>query len=233
VSNSTDPALAHAPHPVEVVQPTVSAAPPTRVRAANAARSVLHVGAALMALVLLRALPTRSWQIAVSAAVAMAGWTMEISRRKSPAVNARVMALFAPVAHPHEHHGINSATWYVTAVFLLTLFAERSAAELGVVVLGIADPAAALIGRRFGRTRLRANRSLEGTLGFVVVGALAAGAWLRFACALPTPLMALLSVSSGVAGALTELVSTRLDDNFTIPVVVSAAVSAAQLLAAA
>jgi dolichol kinase len=166
--------------------------------------------------------------IAVSAAFAVSGWTMEIVRRRSPAANARIMAVFAPVAHPHERHGVNSATYYVTALLLLAIFAPLQAAEVGVVVLGLADPAAGLIGRRFGRTRLRANRSLEGTLGFVVVGALAAGAWLSLTHPLPLAALGLLALVGGVAGALTELFSTRLDDNFTIPVAVAVAVSAAQ-----
>jgi dolichol kinase len=206
-------------------------APP--IRATNYTRSVFHVCSALFALVMLRWLPGRAWVIGVSAAFALAGWTMEIARRRSPAVNERLMAVFAPVAHPHERHGINSSTWYVTALLLLGLFAPLRATEIGVVVLGIADPAAGLIGRRFGKTRLRANRSLEGTLGFVVVGAVAAAAWLHLGAAAPGPLalpaLVTLAVVGGVVGALTELMSTRLDDNFTIPVAVTAAVSLAQV----
>ena len=187
------------------------------------------MGSALAALAMLRFLPTQGWIIGVSAAFAAAGWTMEFARRRSTAVNERLMAIFAPVAHPHERHGINSSTWYCTALLLLALFAPRRAAEVGVVVLGIADPAAGLIGRRFGRTRIRANRSLEGSLGFVVVGALAAAAWLTFVYATPLPALGILAGVGAVAGALTELGSTRLDDNFTIPVVVTVAVSVAQL----
>ncbi len=207
-------------------------APP--IRATNYTRSIFHVCSALFALAMLRWLPGRAWVIGVSAAFAVAGWTMEFARRRSPAVNERLMAVFAPVAHPHERHGINSSTWYVTALLLLGLFAPLRATEIGVVVLGIADPAAGLIGRRFGKTRLRANRSLEGTLGFVVVGAIAAAAWLHLGAAAPGPLalpaLVTLAVVGGVVGALTELMSTRLDDNFTIPVAVTAAVSLAQAL---
>lgn len=208
-------------------------APPRNPRATNYTRSLFHVASALFALGLLRFLPSRSWLIAASAGFAVSGWTMEIARRRSAAVNERLMALFAPVAHPHERHGINSSTWYVTALVLLSLFAPLRAAEVGVVVLGLADPAAGLIGRRFGSIRIRANRSLEGTLGFVAVGALTAAAWLHVAHATPLPALAVLAGVSGVVGALVELVSTRLDDNFTIPVAVTAAVSVAQMLVGA
>lgn len=215
--------------PEEVSTPP---APPVSrpARPANATRSLFHVGSAAFALALLRFLPGRPWIIGVSAAFAISGWTMELARRQSPAVNARLMALFSRVAHPHERHGVNSSTYYVTALLLIALVAPLRAAEVGVLVLGLADPAAGLIGRRFGRTRLRANRSLEGTLGFVAVGALAAGVWLATVHAIALPALAILALVAGVSGALTELASTRLDDNFTIPVAVTAAVSLAQAL---
>jgi dolichol kinase len=211
-----------------VPEARISEARISEARPQNNARSVFHVGSALAALALLHWLPSRGWLIAVSVAFAASGWTMEIARRLSPAANRRLMALFAPVAHAHERHGINSATWYCTALVLLALFAPLRAAEVGVVVLGLADPAAGFIGRRFGKTRLRKNRSLEGSLGFVVVGALAAGAWLAVSGGVALPALAVLAVVGGVVGALTEIGSTRLDDNFTIPVTVALAVSLAQ-----
>ncbi len=215
------------PEPVDAPRDASPALPKSR--PANYARSLFHMGSAAFALALLRLLPGRGWIVGVSAAFAVSGWTMEIWRRRSPAANARVMAVFAPVAHPHERHGVNSSTYYVTALLLLALFAPLRAAELGVIVLGLADPAAGLIGRRFGKTRLRAGRSLEGTLGFALVGALAAGAWLAAFHAPVSTALGLLALVAGVAGALAELLSTRLDDNFTIPVAVSAAVTAAQV----
>jgi dolichol kinase len=191
------------------------------------------VGSAALALAMLHWLPSRGWLIAVAGAFCVAGWTMEIARRRSPVANRALMALFAPVAHAHERHGINSATWYCTALLLLGLFAPIRAAEVGVLVLGLADPAAGFIGRRFGRTRLRKNRSLEGSLGFVVVGALAASAWLLFVHAMPLAAVALLAGVAALVGALTEIGSTRLDDNFTIPVAVALAVGVVQPLIAA
>ncbi len=210
-------------------EPTVSA-PRAPSRPQNYARSLFHVGCAVGVLALLRFLPSRGWLIGVAVAGFTAAWTMEIARRRSGAANDRIMAVFAPIAHPHEHHGINSATWYTTALLLLAIFAPIRAAEVGVLVLGVADPAAGLIGRRFGRTRLRANRSLEGSIGFVVVGVLAAGAWLAVVYGLALPALLTLALVGGLVGALTELASTRFDDNFTIPVTVALAVWIAQAL---
>ncbi len=201
---------------------------PPPIRAANSTRSIFHLASALLALALLHLLPSRAWLVGVSAAFAISAWTMEIARRRSPAVNDRLMALFSPVAHPHERHRVNSSTWYVSALLVLALVAPPRAAEVGMLVLGVADPAAGLVGRRFGRTRLVAGRSLEGSIGFVIAGALVAGAWLAATSALPLPSLALVAFAGALAGALTELGSTRLDDNLTIPLSVTAAVAVVQ-----
>jgi len=142
-------------------------------------------------------------------------------------VNDALMRLFGPVAHPHEHYRVNSATWFATALLLLAAFFSPVAATLGVVVLAFGDPSAALIGRRFGRTRLRTGRSLEGTLAFVVAGLVPGFLALLLTQPIGIALALSLAAVGAVAGALTELFSSRVDDNFTIPVAVACAVTAA------
>jgi dolichol kinase len=194
-------------------------------RPENATRSLFHVGSAVLALLMLRLLPSRSWLVCASGLLALTAWSLETARRISPAVNVQLMRLFSRIAHPQEAVRVNSSTWYLTALVGLALFAPLRSAELGVVVLGLADPAAGFIGRRLGRTKLRANRSLEGTLGFFAVGTLAALALLAVFHTMPVPSMLLVAAVSAAAGAIAELVSGRLDDNFTIPVSVAVAAS--------
>jgi dolichol kinase len=216
--------------PVALASPAGDRAALTR--PVNYARSLFHVASGAFALALLRLAPGRSWLIAVAAAFAVSAWTMEAARRRSGAVNQQVMRLFASVAHPHERHRVNSSTWYVTALLLMAIFAPLRSAEVGVVVLAVADPAAGFIGRRYGRTRLYAGRTLEGTLGFVLAGTIAVVGWLTAFHALPWPPMLVIAVTGAVAGALAELGATRLDDNFTIPVTACAAAAVAGLLLA-
>ena len=198
-------------------------------RPANMTRSLFHVASGALSLALMRLLPGRTWLIAVSLTFAVAAWSMEVARRRSPAANDLLMRFFSPIAHPQERHRVNSSTWYCTALLILASFFPLRAAELGVVVLGLADPAAGFIGRRFGRTRLRTGRSLEGTLAFVAVGTLGALAALIAFHELPWAPRITLALVAAVAGAVAELVSTRADDNFTIPLTVAVAAGAAQL----
>jgi dolichol kinase len=88
--------------------------------------------------------------------------------------------------------------------------------------LAVGDTAASLVGRRWGRTRLRNGRSLEGTAAFALVAGTSSALTLRLGYPMAWSQALLMGAVAGVAGALTELSSERLDDNFSIPVMVAA-----------
>jgi dolichol kinase len=209
------------------VNTPVAAAPAHR--PANLARTVFHVSSGVVALTLVRTLPSRGWLIAAAAAFATFAWTCELLRRRSPAVNARLMRLFGPVAHAHEWREVNSATWYATALVLMALVVPLQAAELGIIVLAVADPMAALVGRRFGRRRLASGRSLEGAIAFATTGALAVLAWTTVVGTYETSRVGV-AIVAGVVGALVELLVSRVDDNLAIPLATSVSVAVAALV---
>lgn len=192
------------------------------VRPTNLPRSLFHFASAAVALTAVALLPSRGWLIAIPGTFAVYAWSMEIGRRVSPRLNEHLMSLYGPIAHPHERYRVNSATWYGTALVLLALFATVPAMMAAVMVLGVADPVAAFVGRRWGKRTLRAGRSLEGTVAFLVSGTLAAAVVLAVAHAGSPLAICVLAVLSGLAGAIAELYATRLDDNFTIPLAVGA-----------
>lgn len=195
-------------------------------RPTNYARNVFHVFNGLWALVMLHHVLGPRTLLPITALMTATFWASEILRRRSPRFAALFQRSTRRIAHPHEAHRVNSATWYATALLGLVLMGDLAAATVAVLVLGFADPAAALVGRRFGRVALIHGRSLEGTLTFAAVGvaAGAAGLWL-YAPALPILPLAL---AGAVAGALAELLSRRVDDNLSVPLAVGAAVVAAR-----
>ncbi len=197
-------------------------------RPANIARTLFHVGSGVVALSLVRLLPTRGWLVVAAAAFATFAWTCEILRRRSAAVNARLMRFFGPVAHAHEWHQVNSATWYATALLLMALVVPLDAAEVGIVVLAAADPMAGFVGRRFGRRRLASGRSFEGAAAFAITGALAALAWTSAAGTFGDARLAI-AIVAGIVGAAVELFVSRVDDNLAIPLGTSLAVALAAL----
>jgi dolichol kinase len=196
---------------------------PAPLRPTNYHRNAFHITTGLTVVALTEVLPSRLWLILPPLAFAIFAWGSEVSRRIWPGVNDGLMRLFGRVAHVHERHRVNSATWFVTAVLILGVAFPRYGAAAGVSVLALADPAAALIGRRFGRTRLRAGRSLQGTVAFFVVGALASFTALALFHPAGLGAMALTAVAASLSGAVAELYTERLDDNFTIPLAAASA----------
>ncbi len=195
------------------------------IRPTNYARNVLHIASAIGVMALLEFLDNPSLVLGVAAVATFCAWTTELARRFSPRVNGLVMKVFNPVAHPHEVQRVNSATWYTTALLLLAATQSTLLCVTGVVVLGIGDPIAALVGRRFGKIKLLHGRSLEGTVAFAVSATVATFlAYWAFHSTLGLGMALGLAAAASVAGALAELFSLRVDDNFSIPLSAAAGV---------
>mgnify|MGYP004390682821 CR=1 FL=1 len=93
-----------------------------------------------------------------------------------------------------------------------------------MVVVGFGDPAAAIVGRKFGRWKLIHGRTVAGSVGFLCVAGGLSYAWLRLFYREETDtVMALqIAVSAAFCGMLAELFSRRVDDNFSIPLAAAA-----------
>ncbi len=195
-----------------------AARPVPTLRPTNLLRSGVHALSGLFSLAVIQFVPEESLAL-VAAAVAVAAWSLELSRRHVPAVNAMCLAVLGRISHLHEVHRVNSSTWFCTGLLVLALAGSARDASVGVMVLGFADPAAALIGRRFGRHRLASGRSWEGAGAFFVVGSVVAAFTLvAFGGGLLPGTVLLGALAAGLCGAAAELFSGRLDDNFTVPV---------------
>lgn len=168
------------------------------------------------------------WGAGIAAASA---WTLETIRRFSPRANRFLMWFFGPVARADEWHRVNSGTWYMTALVLLALTHSTVLCVVGVTVLGVGDPVAGWVGRRFGRHRLASGRTWEGTAAFFVSASavtIVTLGWIPAPLALG-PTVAIATVAAGCA-ALTEAFTRGIDDNITIPI--AAAAAAALMLTA-
>lgn len=191
-------------------------------RPTNWARSVFHVVGAAVSVLLIEILSP--WQLTF-AALLYAGtfWILEFGRRRSAAMNAALLKFFRHVVHSHESTRVNSSTWYATALVLLTLTHSQVLCLVAVGVLGVGDPLAAFIGRRFGRIRLMHGRSLEGSLAFFAGGTAVAFTLLRLFHSELGLLAALaLAAVAAASGALAELFSLRIDDNLSVPLAAAA-----------
>lgn len=101
---------------------------------------------------------------------------------------------------------------------------DRGPVLAGLAALGLADPAAAVVGSRMGQRRYAGwgyGRTVEGSLAFLLVAGVASG---LVAAAMPggaSPARA--GILCGALGAVAEALSPHGLDNVTVPLVVAAA----------
>lgn len=193
---------------------------PQAIRVPRVARSVTHVMLGLVSVVLYQFFLTKT-----QATIAVAGFValfvgLDVARRIWPKFNVFMIdGIFRGIVRPRERYKVPSATWYVVGLFIGTLIAPREAICAGALVLAFGDPTAAAIGHRWGHRKLRRDKSVVGTLAFVVAGAVVAGAYLAFATTgLGVLRVIAWALTASVAGAAAELFGDKLDDNMTIPV---------------
>ena len=194
------------------------------VKPRNLARNAFHVAMALTGVLTYEFVLSRTGVIVVASSILALFLALEVVRRTSERWNERFMnGMFKAIARPQEAHRIPAATWYIAALVIGTIVLPQRGIEIGTLALGFGDPAAQIVGKRFGRRKVVGQKSWAGALAFVVAATAASLVLLGLAGAgggLPEQLGVAAAV--GVAGALAELFSGPLDDNFTIPLAAGA-----------
>jgi len=194
---------------------------PATVKPANYMRNVFHVAMGAISILLVEVLLSKTACIWVTSAVAVVALSMEISRRYIPAWNAYlVRRVFGAISRPREMYRINGATWYTLAILTVLLTVPLRAAELGVIILALADPAATLAGRRWGTTKIWKDKSVVGASAFFVVAWTIAFLFATIVPGGPVGVVSRLIMATAVAlvGVVAEVFTEAMDDNFTIPV---------------
>jgi dolichol kinase len=185
----------------------------------NWARSVVHVGAAVLVALAFELVLSRGVAIGLAVAWCVWAWSLETARRHSERINDLCMKVFGPIAREHERYRVNSATWLGTALLILAVTSPHVPAVLGLLTIGIGDPVAGFVGRRWGATKLFKGRSLEGSSAFFASAWLLGAAWLwAFHPELAVFPRLVLAGAAALVGAVVEHLSTRLDDNLVVPV---------------
>jgi dolichol kinase len=192
-----------------------------------AARTLFHSGMALTAVICYHFFLTRTGAMTVLLTLGAIFGTLELTRRFSTRWNEiLVRRVFGLISRPRELHKTNSATWYLGALCLITPVFSREAVVVAILVLGFGDPAAAWIGKRFGRFKLYRNKSLVGSLAFFTTSmAVAGGFLLAFANDVPLSTRMVGVFLGALAGTIAELYTVKLDDNLVVPIAAALAAS--------
>jgi dolichol kinase len=112
----------------------------------------------------------------------------------------------APMMRKHERRSMGGHVFFALGLFIAVFLYERDIAIAISLIMVLADGAAAIVGKRFGRIRLIGEKTLEGTLTLICVAFIVAIWFVGWAVAL---------VGAVIAG-LVELMPV--DDNLSIPI---------------
>lgn len=203
--------------------PMPSPAPSTKAKVANVnehtwKRRAFHLCAALVIPVVAIGLGYKAavYTAAIAAAVLA---SVEALRLAVPAVNVRAVAWLGPLLKPREKRTPTAATYLALASLAVLLLFGIPVATLALAYTALGDPAAGIVGTRYGRLRVRAfgrrlgGKSVEGTLAFLGVSTAAAtGLWAAGVYGTLWP-----ALVGAAAAALVEFLPVPLEDNVTVP----------------
>ena len=121
--------------------------------------------------------------------------------------------LFITFTRPIEQGILSGASWVIIGAAVAIFIFNENTAIIGLLVLSIADSAAAIVGIKFGETQLY-SKSLEGSAAFFITATIivfslsSAAAYINFIAV--------------ITATVVELFSTpRINDNLLIPMVLA------------
>jgi dolichol kinase len=162
--------------------------------------------------------------IALAAGLVAASLAVEVARRWWPWVNRLLWRFLPTVFRAGEGRAVLGSTWYALGAVAALLLFGRDAGGTAVLCLAWGDPAAEVVGRRWGR--VDRTKTIAGTLA-CLVACLFAGA--------VGVVLGGLAPSAALAGALVatfvERWSPPPDDNFWIPILSGGAMAVVETLA--
>jgi dolichol kinase len=185
-------------------------------------RKLIHLAMAVV--------PLAGWWISYQAALVLAGLlvvasiVVEAARRGGPGVNRLLWRLIPSVFREWEGHRLLGSTWFTLGVLAALLLFGRDAGGTAILFLAWGDPAAEVVGRRWGRKGQR--KTLAGSLGCFLACLIAGGVGIGLGGLSPWA-----ALVGAVVATLVERWSPPPDDNLWLPTVSGLALALAQRLA--
>ena len=153
-------------------------------------RKLTHIGALVIPAGYYFLGLSRMQALGIMVPIALSMLVIDISRLRQWWLWDIFKPLIAPMVRQNEERGDFTGATYIliTACFTIALF-PKAIAVLALAFIIVGDPASAIIGKRLGKHRFK-NKSIEGSLAFLVAASIAAlvapelPLWVTFAGAL-------------------------------------------------
>lgn len=186
-------------------------------------RKIFHIGNGLLFLYLYYFVGfSREFLLGFGLGLSLITLGTEFLRHTFPFFNERVCRFFGPLMRRHERQGINSAVYYILAMYLVYVVFPIEVAVLTLLYVGIGDPVAGVVGTKYGLHRIKPGVSWEGFLACFAVCTVLTAVFCAFILNevnLHGMLLILFSLCCGLVAAKAESSFKNFDDNLVIPFV--------------
>src|SRR3990172_6860622 len=143
---------------------------------------------------------------------------IETIRLYLPGVNRLFFHYFHSLLRGEEKKKLTGTAYFLGGVLLSILLFDVDIALFSITILTVGDPAASTIGKRWGRHRIK-GKSLEGSMAFLISAMIMGLILQRLWPGLPATVI----IVGALTGTLTELLSTKVNDNLLIPLAAAGA----------
>jgi len=149
---------------------------------------------------------------------------LDLLRLRISKLNRFITFLFGPLMRKHELRSMSSMGYFFIALFLVVAIFPKPVAILAILCLGFGDPAACIIGIKFGRDMLMKGKSLQGSIACFAVSSVVVFIILAL-YGIGYEYLFFISIAGGLAATFGELFASKLlDDNLTVPLATASVV---------
>lgn len=154
---------------------------------------------------------------------------LELLRLKFDGLNQVFVNACRFVLRDSEVNSFTGTPLFLLGIGLSFFCFDEQIALLATIILSLADPASSFVGIRYGQRKVMQDRTFEGSYACFVMTFLIVGIYgmLYFPLSLKIVVFAFFT---GIATALIELFSTKIDDNFTLSFFTACAMALLNLL---
>lgn len=181
-------------------------------------RKFYHLVMGLLCFTLYALFLTREEALVVLGVIGGTLFLCDLVRLRNPQFNALALRLFGKIMRREELKSISGNSFYILGLLTVVLFFPKPIVLLSVLYLAVGDPAAAIVGTRWGKTKILGKKSLEGSIANGIAAFVATALFGMFYLGLSSSMTLRLSLLGALTSMVVELIPTPLDDNFTIPV---------------
>lgn len=145
----------------------------------------------------------------------------DILRLRNAKINNWFIRKFSLLLRSNERAHLTATTHLLIGAFVTVYLFPKNIATLSLMMVGVGDPIASVVGVMYGKDKIIGNKSLQGTFACFVACAISSGIF-YYHQNLMSDRIVLVSVISGFIGAIAELIPFKhVDDNLSSPILSS------------